>query len=220
MRPDGHAVAATRFLLITGTAVGQHDLGWLRRHLPDDGSVALDDVTSGRVCYALWGPRARDILAPVTRDDVSDAGFPYLTARAITVGSVPVYALRVTYVGELGWELYAPHGIRARALADAVGGRPPHGLVAGGYRAIDALRLEKGYRVWSSDITPDETPFEAGLGFAVALDKGGISSDARRSSQRRRPGRASACAASSSTTRARSASATSRSASAARSWDA
>ncbi len=164
-------VAADRYLMITGTAVGQHDLGWLRRHLPDDGSVLLNDITSGRVCFALWGPRARDILAPLTRDDVSDAGFPYLTARAITVGSVPVYALRVTYVGELGWELYAhtEFGVALwRTLWEA--GRP-HGMVAGGYRAIDALRLEKGYRVWSSDITPDENPYEAGLGFAVALDK-------------------------------------------------
>src|SRR4029079_11563716 len=114
----------------------------------------------------------RDILGSVTRDDVSDAGFPYLTARAITVGSVPVYALRVTYVGELGWELYAhtEFGVSLwRTLWDA--GRA-HGMLPGGYRAIDALRLEKGYRVWSTDITPDETPFEAGLGFAVALDKG------------------------------------------------
>ena len=130
---------------------------------------------------------------------------------------MPVYALRVTYVGELGWELYA-HAEFGRPLWDTLweAGRP-HGLVAGGYRAIDALRLEKGYRVWSTDITPDETPFEAGLGFAVALDKAASSSAATRSWRRRRPGRGSACAASSSTTRARSASATSRSASAARS---
>ncbi|MEA2620296.1 MAG: hypothetical protein QOC97_1069 [Chloroflexota bacterium] len=164
-------VTADRFLLITGTAFGGHDLGWLRQHLPDDGSVLLNDITSGRVCFALWGPRARDILGSVTRDDVSDAEFPYLTARTITVGLVPVYALRVTYVGELGWELYAhtEYGLALwRTLWEA---GAPHGMAAGGYRAIDALRLEKGYRVWSSDITPDETPFEAGLGFAVALDK-------------------------------------------------
>ena len=138
---------------------------------PTTAACSLNDITSGRVCFALWGPRARDILAPLTRDDVSDAAFPYLTARAITVGSVPVYALRVTYVGELGWELYA-HTEFGRALWRTLweAGRP-HGMVAGGYRAIDALRIEKGYRVWSSDITPDETPFEAGLGFAVALDK-------------------------------------------------
>ena len=164
-------VTGDRFLMITGTAVGQHDLGWLRRHLPGDGSVLVNDLTSGRVCFALWGPRAREILASVTRDDISDEGFPYLTAQAITVGSVPVYALRVTYVGELGWELYA-HTEFGLALWQILwGAGRPHGLVAAGYRAIDALRLEKGYRVWSSDITPDETPFEAGLGFAVRLDK-------------------------------------------------
>ena len=160
------------YLLITGTAFGNHDAAWLRAHLPDDGSVTLRDATSGRVCFALWGPRARDILASVTRDDVSNAAIPFLTARQISVGSAPVLALRVTYVGELGWELYAPTEY-GRSLWNTLweaGG--PHGLVAGGYRAIDALRLEKGYRVWGSDITPDETPFEAGLGFAVALDKG------------------------------------------------
>ena len=164
-------VTGDRFLMITGTAVGQHDLGWLRRHLPGDGSVLINDLTSGRACFALWGPRARDILASVTRDDISDAGFPYLTAQPITVGSVPVYALRVTYVGELGWELYA-HTEFGLALWQTLweAGRP-HGLIAAGYRAIDALRLEKGYRVWSSDITPVETPYEAGLGFAVDLDK-------------------------------------------------
>jgi glycine cleavage system T protein len=164
-------VAADRFLMITGTAVGQHDLGWLRQHLPEDGGVFIKDLTSGRVCFALWGPRARDILGSVTRDDVSDAAFPYLTARAITIGSVPVYALRVTYVGELGWELYAHTEFGLALWATLWEAGQPHGLVAAGYRAIDALRLEKGYRVWSSDITPDETPFEAGLGFAVALDK-------------------------------------------------
>jgi 4-methylaminobutanoate oxidase (formaldehyde-forming) len=164
-------LAPDAYLLVTGTAVGNHDAAWLRRHLPDDGSVVLRDVTAGRVCFGLWGPRARDILASVTGDDVSDARFPYLTAREITVGSTPVLALRVTYVGELGWELYAPTEYGRALWATLWEAGRPHGLVAAGYRAIDALRLEKGYRVWSSDITPDETPYEAGLGFAVALDK-------------------------------------------------
>ncbi len=160
------------FQLVTGTAFGNHDAAWLRSHQPADGSVSIRDTTSGLVCFGLWGPQARDILASVTRDDVTDAGFPFLTARALSVGFVPVLALRVTYVGELGWELYAPSEY-GRALWSTLweAGRP-HGLVAAGYRAIEALRLEKGYRAWSSDITPDETPFEAGLGFAVALDKG------------------------------------------------
>jgi heterotetrameric sarcosine oxidase gamma subunit len=164
-------LAPDRYFLVTGTAVGQHDLAWLRRHLPDDGSVQLNDLTSGRVCFGLWGPGAREILAPLSTDDLSNEAFPYLTARPITLGRVPVLALRVTYVGELGWELYA-HSEFGIALWDTLmaAGRE-HGLVPGGYRAIDALRLEKGYRVWSTDITPDETPFEAGLGFAVALDK-------------------------------------------------
>ena len=165
-------VAEDGFLLVTGTAVGNHDASWLRRHLPDDGSVALRDITAGRVCIGLWGPRARDILASVTRDDVSDAGFPYLTAREISIGAVPVLALRVTYVGELGWECYAPTEYGRTLWSTLWAAGQPHGLVAAGYRAIDALRLEKGYRVWSSDITPAETPYEAGLGFAVALDKG------------------------------------------------
>ena len=164
-------VAADVFMLVTGTAFGNHDAAWLRAHLPDDGSVAIHDVTAGRVCFGLWGPRARDILAGVTRADLSDAGFPFLTARELSIGHVPVLALRVTYVGELGWELYAgaDYGRTLWSTLWEAGRR--HGLVAAGYRAIDALRLEKGYRAWSTDVTPDETPFEAGLGFAVALDK-------------------------------------------------
>ncbi len=164
-------LAAERFLLVTGTAFGNHDAAWLRSNVPDDGSVEVRDVTSSRVCFGLWGPRARDILAPLTRHDLSDAGFPYLTAREITVGHVPVLALRVTYVGELGWELYAPTEYGRALWATLWEAGREHGLVAAGYRAIDALRIEKGYRVWSSDITPDETPYDAGLGFAVALDK-------------------------------------------------
>jgi 4-methylaminobutanoate oxidase (formaldehyde-forming) len=165
-------VAEEEYLLVTGTAFGNHDAAWLRRHLPDDGSVEVRDATSRMVCFGLWGPRARDILGSVTRDDVSDAGFPYLTARQIAVGSVPVQAMRVTYVGELGWELYAGSEYGRALWTTLWDAGVPHGLVAAGYRAIEALRLEKGYRAWSSDITPDETPYEAGLGFAVALDKG------------------------------------------------
>ncbi len=166
-------IAADRFVLVTGTAFGQHDLAWLRGHLPQDGSVQLNDLTSGRVCFGLWGPRARDILAPLTQDDLSNDAFPYLTGRAITLGRIPVLALRVTYVGELGWELYAHTEFGAALWDTLMAAGQAHGLTPAGYRAIDALRLEKGYRVWSSDITPDETPFEAGLGFAVALDKDG-----------------------------------------------
>lgn len=162
-----------RFLIVTGTAFGNHDLGWIRKQLArgGDAGVRVRDETSTWACLGLWGPAARGILQPLVDADLSSDAFPYLTARHLSVGAVPVVALRVTYVGELGWELYAPAEY-GRALWTTLwdAGRA-HGLVAGGYRAIDALRLEKGYRVWSADITPDETPFEGGLGFAVRLDK-------------------------------------------------
>jgi len=164
--------APDTFLLVTGTAFGNHDAAWVRKHAPDDGSVTVRDVTSSRAAFGLWGPRARDILAPTTADDLSDAAFPYLSARNVTIGHVPVLAVRVTYVGELGWELYAPAEYGATLWDTLWEAGRPHGLVAGGYRAIDALRLEKGYRAWASDITPEETPYEAGLGFAVRMDKG------------------------------------------------
>jgi 4-methylaminobutanoate oxidase (formaldehyde-forming) len=120
----------------------------------------------------LWGPLAREVLAPLTETDVSSASFPYLTAKELNVGPVPCLAVRVTFVGELGWELYCPteYGVTLWDTLWEAG--EPHGLVAGGYRAIDSLRLEKGYRVWGSDVTPEQTPFEAGLGFAVSMDKG------------------------------------------------
>jgi glycine cleavage system aminomethyltransferase T/glycine/D-amino acid oxidase-like deaminating enzyme len=162
-----------RFSIVTGTAFGNHDREWIRRHLPDDGGVEVRDVTSAFACFGIWGPRARDVLQPLTPQDLSNDAFPYMTLRQTTVGDVPVRALRVTYVGELGWELYCPteYGLALwRALWEA---GQPHGVVAGGYRAIDSMRLEKGYRVWGADITPDETPYEGGVGFCVKLDKEG-----------------------------------------------
>jgi glycine cleavage system aminomethyltransferase T/glycine/D-amino acid oxidase-like deaminating enzyme len=162
-------LAEERFRIVTGTAFGQHDLAWIRSHAPNDGSVTVEDVTSKHACFGLWGPRARDVLAPLTTDDLS---FPYMHARELAVGPVPCLALRVTYVGELGWELYCPMEFGLRLWNVLWESGRAHGLVAGGYKAIDSLRLEKGYRVWGTDITPDETPYEAGLGFAVKLDKG------------------------------------------------
>ncbi len=161
------------FMIVTGTAFGNHDLSWLRSHLPGDGSVRVADVTARWACFALWGPRARDIIAPLTPDDVGDDAFPYMTTRDITIGDVPVRALRVTFVGELGWELYCPSEYGAGLWHTLWEGGREHGLAAAGYKAIDSLRLEKGYRVWAADITPDETPYEAGLGFCVKLDKEG-----------------------------------------------
>jgi 4-methylaminobutanoate oxidase (formaldehyde-forming) len=165
-------LADERFRIVTGTAFGQHDLAWIRQHAPDDGSVHVADVTSSYACLGLWGPAARGLLQPLTSADLSNEAFGYMRARPVDVGHVPCLALRVTYVGELGWELYCATEL-GLALWDTLweAGRD-HGLVAGGYRAIDSLRLEKGYRVWGADITPEDTPYEAGLGFAVKLDKG------------------------------------------------
>lgn len=165
-------LADDHFLIISGTAFGGHDLSWLQLHMPEDGSVIVEDVTSSRACIGLWGPRARAILERVTKADVSNEGHPYMTAKRITVGHVPVLALRVTYVGELGWEFYCPMEY-GQCLWDTLWkAGEPDGLVPVGYRAIDSLRLEKGYRYWGADISPDYTPFEAGLGFFVKLDQG------------------------------------------------
>ena len=164
--------APDRFLLVTGTAFGVHDRRWIEGQAPRDGTVYVSDVTSAFACFGLWGPRARDILQPLTKTSLGGEDFRYLTAQEVSVGDVPCLAVRVTYVGELGWELYCPteYGLR---LWDTLweAGRE-HGLVAAGYRAIDALRLEKGYRAWATDLTPERTPDEAGVGFAVKLDKG------------------------------------------------
>lgn len=165
-------LAEDRFFIITGTAFGQHDLSWLSLNVPEDGSVTIEDVGSAYACIGLWGPKARMILQKVTRADVSNQAFPYMTAKRFAVGDVPVLASRVTYVGELGWEFYCPSEYGLRLWDTLWEAGQPEGMVAAGYRAIDTLRLEKGYRYWSGEISPDYTPYEAGLGFAVKLDKG------------------------------------------------
>ncbi len=162
------------FRLITGTAFGSHDLAWLRGRLPagpEGDTVRLTDVTSAYACFGLWGPRARDILAGVTAANLDNDAFPYLTAQEIAVGDVPCLAVRVTYVGELGWELYCPTEFGLHLWDTLWEAGQDHGLVAAGYRAIESLRLEKGYRAWGSDITPETTPDEAGISFAVRMTK-------------------------------------------------
>ncbi len=166
-------VAEDRFRVVTGTAFGRRDGHWIRRHLPADGATVVEDVTAARACFCLWGPAARELLQPLTDDDLSPDAFGFLRAQEITVGAVPVFAQRITFVGELGWELYCPAEY-GQSLWDLVwaAGRD-HDLRAGGYRAIDSMRLEKGYRVWGADLDPTLTPDEAGLGFAVRMDKPG-----------------------------------------------
>ena len=153
-----------RYLLVTGTAFGNHDLVWIRRHRDDEERVEVRDVSGSLGCVGIWGPRARDVLARVAESDVSDEAIRYMHAREIVVGDVPCIALRATYVGELGWELYPRTELSARLLDVLLEAGAEHGVVVGGYRAIDSLRLEKGYLAWSSDITPEDHLFEAGLG--------------------------------------------------------
>jgi sarcosine dehydrogenase len=159
-------LAEDQFYIVTGTGFRTHDFGWIADHLPDQG-VSLRDVTEDWGTLSLMGPRARDILGKVTAADVSATALPFGSAREIAIAGAGVRALRVTYVGELGWELHIP--IRdLGAVYDALMAADPE-LRPVGYRALESLRLEKGYRAWSSDITPNDTPFEAGLGWAVKL---------------------------------------------------
>lgn len=165
-------LAEDRFRIITGTAFGMHDLSWIRDHAPSDGSVEIEDVTSAYACVGLWGPDARAILQKTTTTDLGNAAFPFMTAREVAIGTVPCLALRVTYVGELGWELYCPseYGLRLWDTIREAG--HDRGLTPGGYKAVDSLRLEKGYRVWGADITSETDPYQAGLGAFVKVDKG------------------------------------------------
>ena len=159
-------LAEDRFYIVTGTGFRTHDYGWIADHLPKTG-VSFEDVTEGWGTLSLMGPRARDILAAVTSEDVSNTALPFGSARILTISGVKVRALRVTYVGELGWELHCPIN-QLGEVYDALMAADP-ALRPVGYRALESLRLEKGYRAWSSDITPNDTPFEAGLGWAVKL---------------------------------------------------
>lgn len=165
-------LAADRFWVLTGGGSGMHDLEWIRRNAPKDGSVHVQDVSSAYTSVGLWGPRAREILQPLTEEDVSNAAFPYFTARRIYIREAPVIALRVSYVGELGWELYTPSEFGLRLWDVLWEAGKPFGMIAGGMGAFDSLRLEKGYRFWGPDIHPEVNPYEAGLGWAVRLNKG------------------------------------------------
>ncbi len=165
-------LAEDRFYFVTGSALGVRDRSTLERHLPSDGSVAIIEQTSARAVLNLCGPRARDVLAQLTDAPLDNASFPYMSARELDLGLAPVLALRVTYLGELGYELHVPteYALHLYERLWAAGTR--FGVANAGYRAVNSLRLEKHYLVWGSDITPDYNPFEAGLGFCVALGKG------------------------------------------------
>ena len=163
----------THFRVITGTSFAANDLGWITMHLPGDGSVTVTDVTDEWAVISLWGPDARNVLTAVTNNDVSNAVFPYMTAQAIDIGAVNVWAQRVSYAGELGWEMYVAPDTAVQVWDTLMATGQKFGIQPVGYKALESLRLEKGYRYWSADITPDENPYEAGLDFAVKLKSGG-----------------------------------------------
>lgn len=162
-------LAEDKYYIVTGTGFRTHDFGWIKQHIPDGLDARLRDVTEDYGTLSLFGPMARDVLSAVTRDDVSNEAFGFAQVRAITIAGHKVRALRITYVGELGWELHLPIAAMADVYDALMAAGAPHGIVPAGYRTIESLRLEKGYRAWGSDITPNDSPFEAGLGWAVKL---------------------------------------------------
>ncbi len=165
-------LAEDRFYVVTGTGFRTHDLAWIADHVPDGLDVSITDVTEQFGTLSLMGPKARAVLAAVTKADVSNAAFPFGHVREIGgIAGHTVRALRVTYVGELGWELHVPIAAAGAVFDALMAAGKPHDIRPVGYRAMESLRLEKGYRAWGADITPNDTPFEAGLGWAVKLRK-------------------------------------------------
>jgi glycine cleavage system aminomethyltransferase T/glycine/D-amino acid oxidase-like deaminating enzyme len=165
-------LADDRFRVVTGAGVVDSDLGWLRLHRGDGERVSLREASGELAVIGMWGPRARDVLAAVTRDDVSPAALPFRRANEIHIGPAPVLAQRITYVGELGYELYVAPEWAVQAWDALLAAGRGHGIEPGGYRALESLRMEKGYRYMGTDISAGDTPYDAGLGFGVALDKG------------------------------------------------
>ncbi|HLQ13753.1 MAG TPA: FAD-dependent oxidoreductase [Steroidobacteraceae bacterium] len=165
-------VAADAYYIVTGTGFATHDFDWISRQLPPGLDAHLLDVTPANAVLALMGPQSRQVLQAVTRDALDSAAFPFGQARRLQLAGAPVLALRVTYVGELGWELHVPVEFAVAVYTALMGAGAALGISNAGYRAIESLRLEKGYRAWGADIGPDHTPFEAGLGWAVKLKSG------------------------------------------------
>jgi sarcosine dehydrogenase len=164
-------LAEDHFYIVTGTGFRTHDFAWINDHLGVNHDARLTDVTEEFGTLALMGPHARAILQGTTTSDVSNSSFKFADIKTISIAGHDLRALRVTYVGELGWELHIPVAVMPEVFKVLMQAGAPHGLKLAGYRAIDSLRLEKAYRAWSSDITPNDTPFHAGLGWAVKLNR-------------------------------------------------
>lgn len=164
-------VAEDRFFLVVGTAFGLRAAWWIQNHMPSDGSVVFKEVTSAYAVLNVIGPRSRELLQRNTRDDVSNTAFGFGTLKKMTVGYAPVMALRVTYVGELGYELYIPSEFAYGVYETLWESGQDLNISNAGYRVIASLHLEKGYADWGSELTPEYTPYDAGIGFCVVLDK-------------------------------------------------
>ena len=164
-------LAEDAYLVVTSAATALRDLTWLQRNLPDTANVSVTDVTSAFAVIGLMGPNSRPLLESLVEADLSNTGFPFGTAREITLAGAQVRALRITYVGELGWELYTPTEFAPRVFDALVAAGEGYGLRLAGMHVLDSCRIEKAYRSWGHDITDEDTPLEAGLGFACAFDK-------------------------------------------------
>ena len=161
------------FMIVTGTAFGVHDLNWLEKRRRDKNfDVRILDITESLACFGIWGPRAREILQGVTSADLTHANFPFMHSRKILISEIEVRATRITYVGELGWEIYVPIVDAEQIWEIIYESGKGQGLLECGYKAIESLRLEKGYRAWAGEISTETNPWEAGLGFAISLKKG------------------------------------------------
>ena len=163
----------TEFMIVTGTAFAVHDFGWLekiRREFKFD-NVEITNITRDLACFGIMGPNSRAILQSLTTTDLNHSAFPFMSSQEITLGQIKVRATRITYVGELGWEIYSSVADGLALWQKIMEAGKDLGLTACGYRAIESLRLEKGYRAWAGEINTETNPFEAGLGFAVSLKK-------------------------------------------------
>jgi glycine cleavage system aminomethyltransferase T len=166
-------LSETAYLIVSGAETESKDFNWLKRQIAPNANCVLTNVTSGMGVLSVMGPRARDLLQSLTPNDMSDAAFPFASSQVIELGFALVRASRITYVGELGWELYVPTEFMQGVYDEVVNAGARYGLVHAGYHALNSLRIEKAYRHWGHDITDEDTPLEAGLGFAVSWDKPG-----------------------------------------------
>ncbi|MBW2202501.1 MAG: FAD-dependent oxidoreductase, partial [Deltaproteobacteria bacterium] len=164
-------MAEDHFRIISGTSFVSNDLGWIKMHVPGDKDVIIKDVTDEFACLSLCGPKARKVLEKITQDDVSNQAFAYMTAKNLDIGGVSVWAQRISYTGELGWELYMANDDALTIWDTIMDAGNAFDITPIGYKALDSLRIEKGFLYWSGDISPEDNPLEAGLGFCVDFNK-------------------------------------------------